>query len=850
KEQQLYSDKGSYTIEQEKKEDEKWLVEWQSWNDKLNPAQQYQWKLLLKNAKTNKAFQGEFLASMYDASLDLLIDEWDRDEKSWITNSQKLNDYTYVSFSSPEKKDMIQHNYLYGSDFGASNIHFYWNTWNYFGYNFSNRTNYTDYYSQLPVDILNNTADFYQIEVRDEKTGAFISNAMIFNFKNANQTTTNEDGFAKVLGEKSQLIGVVALGYEEQRLELKKGLTVIHLHPKEGGISEISYNRLNEQIKIFDRIYKYYIERVEGFSDILDDEKIFTNKVLQYDKSIEVDVTIPEQIISDGVIKEITGIVRTQDGEPIPGATVMKLGSNIESDTDDNGIYRFKASNGDLIQATYEGFKSERRYVQDSNVLNFILIEDESGVLNDIVVDTYRTVSKSQSAVAASTTTSTTTYGVQSVEDAHKEIPLRKNLNETAFFYPHLQTNDKGEIVIDFTAPEALTQWKFRGLAHNKSTDYIYIETLSRTQKDVMIQPNMPRFVREIDEIVLKARVSNTTAQPLNATAMLRLFNTITGEDLSAQIIKTEALVPVIIEGLSANTVSWTVQIPKNIEGLQYRISVQSGNFTDGEESVIPVLSNRQLVTETVPIWQLANENKSYQLTNLLENTSATLENHQLRIDVSNNATWLMMQSLPYLLDYPHQCSEQLFARYFANVIASNILENNPSIQQLVNEWKENPKSKLEENEELKEILLQETPWMKDLVSDEEQKAQFAHYFDVNRLDDEAKKIEDLLTERQMPSGALPWFSGGNENPYITAHILVTIAQLKNLGIHNPFLNNTEGFINKAHRYLDVQFEKKFQNKQEPSFSEVIDYAFVKSYYKDSFAVSKENQARIDRRLE
>src|SRR5690554_34172 len=656
---------------------------------------------------------------------------------------------------------------------------------------------------------------------------------------------------------------------------------------------------------------------------------------------------MPEQIINNGVVKEITGIVKTQDGDPIPGATVLLLGTNFGTETNDDGIYRLKVSTGDLIQATYEGFKSERRYVQDSNVLNFILIEVESGVLNEIVVDTYRTTSKPKSNVAASTVSSKTIEGrpnanfiqtlqgqvpglnistgsgepgsgttvilrgIGSIDDTskkplvildgvpvseaqlsllqsdiydvtvlkdteaiaiygnrgangvivittnkaqqaaeHLEIPLRKNLNETAFFYPHLQTNDKGEIVIDFTAPEALTQWKFRGLAHNKFTDYIYIETLSRTQKDVMIQPNMPRFVRETDEVVLKARVSNTTGQPLNATAMLRLFNTITGEELSDEIIKTEKLVPVTIEGLSANAVSWTVRVPKNIEGLQYRISVQSGNFTDGEESVIPVLSNRQLVTETVPIWQLANENKTYQLTNLLENTSATLENHQLRIDVSNNATWLMMQSLPYLLDYPHQCSEQLFARYFANVIASNVLENNPSIQQLVKEWKENPKSKLEENEELKEILLQETPWMKDLVSDEEQKAQFAHYFYVNRLDDEAKKIEDILTERQLPSGALPWFSGGNENPYITAHILVTIAQLKNLGIQNPFLNNTEGFMNKAHRYLDVQFEKKFKNKQEPSFSEVIDYAFVKSYYTDSFAVSKENQARIDQRLE
>ncbi|HUH26099.1 MAG TPA: hypothetical protein VLY87_05695, partial [Flavobacterium sp.] len=345
-------------------------------------------------------------------------------------------------------------------------------------------------------------------------------------------------------------------------------------------------------------------------------------------------------------------------------------------------------------------------------------------------------------------------------------------------------------------------------------------------------------------------RVSNTTTLPLKATAMLRLFNTITGEDLTDKIIKTEALVPVTIEGLSANTVSWTVQIPKNIEGLHYRISVQAGNFTDGEESVIPVLSNRQLVTETLPIWQLANENKTYQLDNLLKNTSNTLENHQLRVDVSTNATWLMMQSLPYLFDYPHQCSEQLFAKYFGNVMASHVLENNSSIQKLVKEWKENPKSKLEENEELKEILLQETPWMKDLVSDEEKKAQFAQYFDVNRLDGEAEKIEDILNERQMPSGALPWFSGGNENLYITSQILVTAAQLKNLGIKNPFLNNKEGFINKANRYIDIQFEEKFKNKQKASFSEVIDYAFVKSYYKDAFAISTENQLRINNRFE
>lgn len=870
KEQQLYSDKGSYIIEQEKKGDEKWLVEWQSWNDKLNPAQQYQWKLLLKNAKTNKAFQGEFLASMYDASLDLLIENgWG---SSWRTNSDKINNYAYVSFSSPRKSNGVQQNYLYGSNF-YNNINFYWNTWNYFGYDFSNSSYYNDYYHYVPEEIQNNTGTYFQVEVRDAKTGNYISNAMLFNFKNAEQVETNEDGFARILGEKTVLMGVVALGYEEQRLELKKGMTVIHLRPKEDGISETSYDDLFKVKKAWYGIYYHYLNNVADASKSVQDEVRFMETIVKKDEAtktyqMDFDDDISSWEDQEGNLDEIvvdtyrttskpksnvaasTVTSRTIEGRPnasfiqtlqgqVPGLNIS-TGSGEPGSDGTTVILRglgsmTDGSNKPLVILDGVPVSEAQLSLLQSDIYDITVLKDTEAITiygnrgaNGVIVIT---TNKAQQAAE------------------HLEIPLRKNLNETAFFYPHLQTNDKGEIVIDFTAPEALTQWKFRGLAHNKSTDYIYIETLSRTQKDVMIQPNMPRFVRETDEVVLKARVSNTTAQPLNATAMLRLFNTITGEDLTDKIIKTEPLVSVIIEELSANTVSWTVQIPKNTEGLQYRISVQSGNFTDGEESVIPVLSNRQLITETLPIWQLANENKSYQLTNLIENESKTLENHQLKIEVSNNATWLMMQSFPYLFDYPHQCSEQLFAKYFANVIASNILENSPSIQQLVKEWKENPKSKLEENEELKQILLQETPWMKDLVSNEEQKAQFAHYFDVNRLDDEAEKIEDILTERQLPSGALPWFSGGNENRYITEHILVTAAQLKNLGINNPLLNNKEGLINKAHRYLDLQFEKKFQNKQEASFSEVIDYAFVKSYYKDSFAVSKENQAKINLKL-
>src|SRR5690554_3328636 len=650
KEQQLYSNRGSYTMEQEKIKDEEWLVEWQSWNDKLNPAQQYQWKLLLKNAKTNKAFQGEFLASMYDASLDLLLEnEWG---SSWRTNPEKINSYVYVNFSSPRKPNTVQQNNLYASNFYRG-INFYWNTWNYYGYHFSNQNYYNNDYQHIPEEIQNNTGTYFQVEVRDAKTGAFISNAMIFNFKNAEQVETNEDGFARILGEKTVLVGVAALGYEEQRLELKKGMTVIHLQPKEDGISETSYDNLFKIKRAWYGIYYHYLNNIADASKSVQDEVRFMETIIKKDEAtktyqMDFDDDISgwedqEENLDEIVVDTYRTMSKAQNSvaastvtsrtiEGRPNASFIQTlqgqvpGLNISTDSGEPG------SDGTTVILRGVGSMTDGSNKPLVILDGVPVSEAQLSLLQSDIYDV--TVLKDTEAIAiygnrgANGVIVITTNKAQQAAE-HLEIPLRKNLNETAFFYPHLQTNDKGEIVIDFTAPEALTQWKFRGLAHNKFTDYIYIETLSRTQKDVMIQPNMPRFVRETDEVVLKARVSNTTGQPLHATAMLRLFNTITGEDLSAQIIKTEALVPVTIEGLSANAVSWTVRVPKNIEGLQYRISVQSGNFTDGEESVIPVLSNRQLVTETVPIWQLANENKTYQLTNLSENESKTLENHQ-----------------------------------------------------------------------------------------------------------------------------------------------------------------------------------------------------------------------------
>lgn len=837
-----------------------YTTQWEVWNNKLIPGNEYQWKLKLLAKNTKKPMQGEFLASMYDASLDMLY------TKDWETATDYFSKSKYINFGEINYTRKVTNNY-YGSQTNFYyNQSFYNNKFNYFGYNFSTDKWFdTNYQDDLSNNSLNKETTYYQIEVRDAVSEKPIPNAFIYNIINADYFITNNEGFGRILSEKKQPIAIAALGYKQERLQLKSNFTVVYLQPTNEEITQTTIDNLTneaEELYRLNRIYNhlkadgsYSKDKEIRFIEMAatkDAEIKYYDDVMQFEdenKTLDEIVVDTYRTTSKPKSSVAASTVSSKTIEGRPNASLLQTlqaqvpGLNISTGSGQPGsgttvVLRGMASiNGD-VQPLYviDGVPmSAERFLA--------LNPDEVGAI-EVLKDAGATAIYGNRG-ANGVIVITTKKAQQAAE--HLEIPLRKNLNETAFFFPHLNIQKNGLVEINFTAPEALTKWKFRGLAHNKAADFIYVESLSKTQKDVMIQPNMPRFVRETDVVVLKARVSNTTNLPLQATAVLRLFNTITGEDLTDKIIKSDKLVPTTINALSANTVSWSVQIPENIEGLQYRVSVKSGSFTDGEESVIPVLSNRTLVTETVPVWQLGNQNKDYKLYNLIGNTSKTLKNHQFVVEVSHNATWLTIQSLPYLFDYQHNCNEQIFAKYFADVLAMNVLEKNSDIKAIISEWQKNPKAKLEENEELKQLMLQETPWMKDLVSTEEKKARLASYFDLNRLEKEADEIVKTLGERQNASGGFGWFSGGSENEYITQHILVTAAQLDRLEISHFKETNVKNIVNKAHRFIDVKMQDQLKTPSK-SFSNqhAIDYAFVKSYYKKDFSIPADVSKQIE----
>ncbi|WP_299524318.1 alpha-2-macroglobulin [uncultured Lutibacter sp.] len=391
-------------------------------------------------------------------------------------------------------------------------------------------------------------------------------------------------------------------------------------------------------------------------------------------------------------------------------------------------------------------------------------------------------------------------------------VKIRKNFNETAFFFPHLTTDKDGNVSFNFTVPEALTRWKLQLLAHTKDATKATKTLTTVTQKDLMVLPNPPRFLREGDKIVFSSKISNLSDKFLNGTAILELTDAISGKDINNLLGNAIKIKPFEIDAKGNTNVSWELSIPDGIQAIQYKVIAKAGEFSDGEQNVLPVLSNRMLVTETLPMWVRSNQTKTFSLDKLKNTTSKTLKNHKLTLEVTSNPAWYAVQSLPYLMEYPYECSEQTFSRLYANSLASHILESNPRIKEVFNQWQNSDAliSNLEKNEDLKSIILQETPWVRDAQSETEQKKRIALLFDLNKLSNEQQIAINQLKEMQFNNGGFPWFKGNNyPNRYITQHIATGFGHLQKLGLTFNKVEKSdksvENIISKAVNFLDEE---------------------------------------------
>ncbi|MDP5231107.1 MAG: alpha-2-macroglobulin, partial [Cellulophaga sp.] len=216
---------------------------------------------------------------------------------------------------------------------------------------------------------------------------------------------------------------------------------------------------------------------------------------------------------------------------------------------------------------------------------------------------------------------------------------------------------------------------------------------------------------------------------------------------------------------------------------------------------------------------------------------------HKLTLEITSNPAWYAVQALPYLMEYPYECNEQTFARYYANSLASHIANSNPRIEAVFKQWANSDAllSNLEKNEELKSLLIQETPWLRDAQSETEQKKRIALLFNINKMKAEQATALKKLQQNQMSSGAWAWFAGGRENRYITQHIVTGLGHLEKLTSTTLSDQSKKQMIENAILYLDDEFVNEYQqmkkyasNINDDHLSNTqVHYLYMRSFFKD-----------------
>ncbi len=367
-------------------------------------------------------------------------------------------------------------------------------------------------------------------------------------------------------------------------------------------------------------------------------------------------------------------------------------------------------------------------------------------------------------------------------------IQVRKNFNETAFFFPDLKTDDKGRISFSFTMPEALTEWKIQLLAHTRELAFGKWQGSVVTQKELMVQPFTPRFMRQGDAMELMVKIVNLTDKETTGSATLELLDAATLKPVDGYFKNVFPNQYFTASAKGSIALRFPIEAPAQYDGgLVYRVIAKANNGnSDGEELIIPVLPDRLLVTESMPIYMNGAGTKQMDFAKLLQsNESPTLQHQSVTVEYSSNPVWYAVQSLPYLMEYPYDCAEQTWNRYYANRLAAYILNSNPAIATVVQQWRNNNAealvSNLQKNEELKQLLLAETPWLLAGKTESEQKQQLAMLMQADRMQAESLKALNKLRELQSPNGGFVWFKGGPDDRYMTQYIVTAMAQLKQL---------------------------------------------------------------------
>ncbi len=384
-------------------------------------------------------------------------------------------------------------------------------------------------------------------------------------------------------------------------------------------------------------------------------------------------------------------------------------------------------------------------------------------------------------------------------------VPLRANFNETAFFYPQVPVNEKGEATLSFTLPESLTQWRVKALAHTKDMLWTQTDTTVTATKDFMLQPNLPRYVRKGDKVYFPATLTNLTGKRLKGEARFSLIDPATEKVLFTRTKNFRA------EAGQTDSLSFEWDATATLPALICRYEAKAGKKTDGEQNWLMVLDNRQQVVQSVAVSVNGKETKSYSLKSLFQHNDPQAENRRLTVEFTSNPMWYAVQALPSMVEANGRDAVSVSAAYYAESLAGWIASRNPKLRSVFERWRQEGAdsetlwSKLRQNKELKTFVLNETPWVAEAQSETERQRRLGVLFEVNTLAQHRESTLRQLQALQRTDGAWSWFPGMEGSTFITLQVAEQLARLRHITGENPPL------LDKAMAFLKEKVSQSYQ---------------------------------------
>ncbi len=401
-----------------------------------------------------------------------------------------------------------------------------------------------------------------------------------------------------------------------------------------------------------------------------------------------------------------------------------------------------------------------------------------------------------------------------SSQDMIGQIDIRSDFRETAFFYPSLVTDSDGNVTISFSLPESLTEWKFMGFAHTKDLNYGLIKAKAIARKEFMVQPNMPRFIRTGDDATITTRIINQEEKAIDGIARMRLIDPANDDVICEQNVNFH------LEPNKTTSVVFAYKPDDKYDMLICEIAGVADGVSDGERNWLPVLPDKKLVTETVPFYIQNEGTKEIDISSLFNFNSPIATNRKMVFDYTDNPTWNVVLAMHSVMNPTDDDAISWSAALYANSALQHLANRIPKLRGLIQEWNKESgdettlQSELEKNQQLKDIILQEAPWMMEAQCESVNKRQMIDMFDETLLNSRIKQAKDKLHDLQLSNGAWTWFKGMEPSYFTTFAVCDFMAKLyeymKRTG--NLIDDDVNKMLNDGLEYLDNE-ELDYYNK-------------------------------------